>query len=60
MSDLEKRLDELEQRGVDLEKSLRECSNGKRRAACCRRTANIGYADEILISQGSDFSMNSS
>lgn len=27
MSDLEKRLDELEQRGVDLEKSLRECSN---------------------------------
>uniref|UniRef100_A0A8C1YBX7 MICAL-like 1a n=1 Tax=Cyprinus carpio TaxID=7962 RepID=A0A8C1YBX7_CYPCA len=27
MSDLEKRLDELEHRGVDLEKSLRECSN---------------------------------
>ncbi|CAM4622962.1 unnamed protein product [Leuciscus chuanchicus] len=27
MSDLEKRLDELERRGVDLEKSLRECSN---------------------------------
>uniref|UniRef100_A0A672K016 MICAL-like protein 1 n=1 Tax=Sinocyclocheilus grahami TaxID=75366 RepID=A0A672K016_SINGR len=27
MSNLEKRLDELEQRGVDLEKSLRECSN---------------------------------
>lgn len=59
MSDLEKRLDELEHRGVDLEKSLRECSNGKR-TACYRRTVKIGCADEILISQGSDFSTSSS
>lgn len=42
MSDLEKQLDELEQRGVELEKKLRDNPNGN--MSCLTKTATV---DEI-------------